>query len=57
MGEEYLIPANSLTAMNNNLARLIGPSIGGFIFAFLGLSGVVVIDAASFLIAARDDRH
>jgi MFS family permease len=51
VGEEYLLPANSLTAMNNNLARLIGPSIGGFIFAFLGLNGVVVIDAASFLIA------
>jgi MFS family permease len=51
VGEAYLIPANSLTAMNNNLARLIGPSIGGFIFAFLGLNGVVVIDAASFLIA------
>ncbi|MGI8855934.1 MAG: MFS transporter [Thermomicrobiales bacterium] len=52
VGEEYLIPANSLTAMNNNLARLIGPSIGGFLFAVLGLNGVVVIDAASFLIAA-----
>lgn len=51
VGEAYLIPANSLTAMNNNLARLIGPSIGGFLFAVLGLNGGVVIDAASFLIA------
>jgi MFS family permease len=52
LGEEYLVSANSLTAMSENLARLIGPPIGGSIFAFVGLKGVVVADSGSFLAAA-----
>jgi Na+/melibiose symporter-like transporter len=38
--------------MNNHLARLIGPAIGGVIVATGGLLAVTVIDAVSFLVAA-----
>lgn len=51
VSEEYLIPANSLNALNNNLARLFGPAIGGAAIAAWGLTGVTLLDAASFLLA------
>jgi predicted MFS family arabinose efflux permease len=44
--------ANSLNALNNNLARLAGPALGGVVTAFAGLGAVAVIDAATFLAAA-----
>jgi MFS family permease len=50
--EERLVTANSLNAMNNDLARLIGPALGGLVMGWFGLLGVVVVDAASYLIAA-----
>src|ERR671933_571238 len=50
--EERLVTANSLNAMNNDLARLIGPALGGLVVGWFGLVGVVVVDAASYLIAA-----
>lgn len=49
--EEDLLPANSLNALNNNIARLIGPPIGGAILAISGLSGVVFFDSITFVIA------
>lgn len=52
VGPEHLIPANALNTLNNNLARLIGPAVGGVVAGWYGLRGVVVADAASFLIAA-----
>lgn len=52
VGEENLLPANSLNALNNNLARLIGPVLGGAVAIGLGLSWVVLIDSGSFLAAA-----
>jgi MFS family permease len=52
VGEEHLPTANALNALNNNLARLIGPAIGGVVLAVGGLTGVALVDAASFLIAA-----
>src|SRR5262245_872585 len=51
VGEEQLIAANSLNTLNNNLARLAGPALGGIIAGLVGLSGVVLLDMASFLIA------
>jgi len=51
VGEEQLIAANSLNTLNNNLARLVGPALGGVAAGLLGLSGVVLLDVASFLIA------
>jgi MFS family permease len=52
VGEELLVPANALNSLNNNLARLVGAALGGILFGLFGLAGVVLIDAASFLIAA-----
>jgi MFS family permease len=49
--EEELLPANSLNALNNNLARLIGPPIGGAILAMWGLPGVVLFDSITFVAA------
>ncbi|HZM82014.1 MAG TPA: MFS transporter [Candidatus Limnocylindrales bacterium] len=49
---EQLTAANSLNALNNNLARLAGPVLGGFGAAYLGLAGVAVIDAVTFFVAA-----
>ena len=52
VSEDQLIQANSLNAMNNNLARLIGPPLGGGILALWGLAGVVLFDSLTFVIAA-----
>ena len=52
IGEENLFSANSLNALNNNLARLIGPTLGGAVAIGLGLPWVVLIDAGTFLTAA-----
>ena len=50
--EEHLLAANSLNSMNDNLARLIGPAIGGTLLGLVGLTSVILLDAASYLIAA-----
>lgn len=50
--ETHLVAANALGALNNNLARLIGPALGGIVALTLGLWGVALIDAVSFLVAA-----
>ncbi|HYO29065.1 MAG TPA: MFS transporter [Thermomicrobiales bacterium] len=52
VGEEHLVPANALNALNDNLSRLVGPALGGLVAASFGLGGVVAVDAASFLAAA-----
>jgi len=48
----HLPAANSLNTLNNNLARLIGPALGGLAAIELGLRGVTLLDSASFLVAA-----
>jgi MFS family permease len=50
--EEELISANSLNSLNNNLARVIGPSVGGLVAALFSLAGIVLIDALTFIVAA-----
>jgi MFS family permease len=50
--ETHLVAANSLNSLNNNLARLIGPALGGIVAGLLGVVGVALIDAATFLLAA-----
>lgn len=51
VGEEHLVSANSLNSLSSSLARLTGPALGGIIAAIFGLTGMVLVDAASFLIA------
>ncbi len=52
VGQERLITANSLNTVNDNIARLAGPSIGGALMAIFGLSSVVLLDSLTFLFAA-----
>lgn len=49
---EELIAANSLTGLTDNLARLVGGPVGGIVLQLGGLQGIVLADAASFLVAA-----
>lgn len=52
VSEDQLVAANALNALNNNLGRLIGPAIGGVVYAAGGLGAVALIDAASFAVSA-----
>lgn len=52
VAEDQVLQANSLGSLGQGLARLIGSPLGGLIVGTLGLSGVVLIDAASFVMAA-----
>jgi MFS family permease len=52
VGKDELLQATSLGELNNRLARLIGPPLGGLLLAGAGLPLVVVIDSVTFLIAA-----
>lgn len=49
---EELVTANSLNALNSNIARLVGPPLGGVIAVAGGIFGVALIDAATFGVAA-----
>jgi MFS family permease len=49
---DQLVPANSLTGLNENLGRLLGGSLGGLLLATGHLGFVAAADAASFLLAA-----
>ncbi|MFL5803327.1 MAG: MFS transporter [Roseiflexaceae bacterium] len=51
VGEEQLVAANSLNTLNNSLARLVGPALGGLVAGIGGLPVVVLLDVASFLVA------
>ena len=52
VGDELLVPANALNALNNQIARLVGPAIGGVVVGFGGLGAVAVLDALTYLAAA-----
>ena len=49
--ESQLVPANSLNALNDNLARLGGPALGGVLLGSFGFRDVVLVDSFSFLIS------
>ena len=49
--EKDLVTANSLNALSMNISRLAGPALGGIAAVLVGLSGIVLLDAASYLIA------
>lgn len=52
VSEEQLVTANSLNALNDSLARLVGPPLGGAIAGLLGIMGVAIADASTFFFAA-----
>ncbi len=52
VGEKNLVAANALDGISENLARLIGPSLGGALLGLTGLTSVVLIDAASYVVSA-----
>jgi MFS family permease len=51
VGESDLAGANALNSLSNNLARLVGPALGGVAFAVLGFHASVLIDVATFALA------
>jgi predicted MFS family arabinose efflux permease len=50
--EEHLVSANSLNALNDNLARIVGAALGGLLLGTVGFNNVVLFDALSYLMAA-----
>jgi MFS family permease len=48
---EQLIPANSLNTLNDTLARLIGPALGGMLLAAGSLEVVILFDSVSYALA------
>ena len=52
VGEDQLLSANSLNSLNDNLARIVGPAIGGVLLGIFGLNSVILVDAVSYLLAA-----
>lgn len=50
--EDDLVAANALNALNNRLGKLVGAPVGAALLAWIGLDGVVLADAASFVVAA-----
>ncbi|MGH1549156.1 MFS transporter [Leifsonia poae] len=52
VGADQLARGNALIAVSDNLARLVGSPLGGLAFALWGLPGIVIADAATYLITA-----
>jgi MFS family permease len=52
VGEEDLMAANSLNSLNDNLARLLGPALGGALLATSGFATVALVDAITYVAAA-----
>ena len=52
VGRDHLLAANSLNSLNDNLGRIIGPAVGGLVATGAGLTGVVIMNAACYLVAA-----
>ncbi len=49
---ENLLRANSLLSVGTSVVRLVGPPLGGLMFALLGLAASAIVDSASFLVSA-----
>ncbi len=52
VGKDELVTANSLDALGENIARILGPALGGALLAAVGLNAVALIDIGSYLIGA-----
>jgi MFS family permease len=49
---EQLVQANALNALNNRLGRLAGVPLGAGLLSWWGLDAVVLVDVATFVVAA-----
>ncbi len=49
---EEFVQANAMNALNNRLGRLSGVPLGAALLGWFGLDAVVLVDAATFLVAA-----
>jgi len=47
-----ILRANAIVAMASNAARLLGSPLGGVLLPIIGLRGLVIADAISFLVSA-----
>ena len=47
-----LTSANALSAVSQNVARLVGAPLGGIAVGLAGLTGIVAVDALTFVLAA-----
>jgi len=52
VGEEHVQEANALAALTDNLARIVGPAVGGVVLGAFGLASAALLDSASFLLSA-----
>jgi MFS family permease len=52
VGRDQLVSANSLVALNEGVARLVGGPLGGLLLAAGDLRTIVLADAASYALAA-----
>jgi MFS family permease len=51
-GPERLAAANSVSTLTMRAAGLLGPALGGALVALIGIKPTLLLDAASFLVAA-----
>lgn len=51
-GQENVVPANAAFSLGQNVARLVGPPLGGILMAAVGLWSVVLVDSLSFFLSA-----
>ncbi|HMM42528.1 MAG TPA: MFS transporter [Thermomicrobiales bacterium] len=52
VGEDHLVTANALNALNDNIGMLVGPVAGALLYAKVGIDGVALADAATYLVSA-----
>ena len=52
VARDELQAANAANAVSSNIARLVGSPLGGLAVQLLGLGGIVLVDAATFVAAA-----
>ena len=47
-----LVSANSMNSLGDGVVRFVGGSLGGVLYAFIGFTGVVLVDAATYAVSA-----
>ena len=52
VAKDELVTANSVDALGENIARIIGPALGGALLGAVGLGAVALIDVGSYLLGA-----